>query len=168
MLLIRQATPADARAIAEVHIASWQAAYVGLIPQKHIDALDLEQRTMRHREHLKLGERPTIVACRSDGEVVAFASYGPSRGEGAGAEDGEFYALYAHPKAWGEGAGRLLTEHALAALASAGYRNTTVWVLDENQRARRFYERAGFRLQEEGVLLPSLDVSQARYKLQLP
>jgi len=168
VLTVRQATPADARAIAEVHIASWQAAYVGLIPQRLIDALDLEKRTARHYEHLQSGERPTSVACRDDGEVVAFASYGPSRDESADARTGELYALYAHPKAWGTGAGRLLTEHVFSALIGMGYASVIVFCLDENHRARRFYERAGFLLQEEKVPFPFFETTQARYGRALP
>jgi GNAT superfamily N-acetyltransferase len=44
---VRAATIADAGPIARVHIASWRAAYVGLIPQDFLDAMDVEDRRLR-------------------------------------------------------------------------------------------------------------------------
>ncbi|GGT26686.1 GNAT family N-acetyltransferase [Nonomuraea spiralis] len=41
---IRQATSADAGAIAEVHVRSWQAAYRGLVPQDHLDGMNAAAR----------------------------------------------------------------------------------------------------------------------------
>ena len=35
-------------------------------------------------------------------------------------------------------------DRVLARSSGAGYRSITLWVLRDNQRARRFYERAGF------------------------
>jgi RimJ/RimL family protein N-acetyltransferase len=35
-------------------------------------------------------------------------------------------------------------DRVLARSAAAGYSSITLWVLRDNERARRFYERAGF------------------------
>jgi len=53
-------------------------------------------------------------------------------------------AIYALPGAWGTGAGRRLMAAVLDALPGEGFGQVTLWVLDSNARARRFYERAGF------------------------
>jgi len=42
--MIRPATPEDARAIAEVHVASWRYAYRGLLPDDVLDRLSVEER----------------------------------------------------------------------------------------------------------------------------
>ena len=63
-----------------------------------------------------------------------------------GPGQGEVYAIYVLPEWWGRGAGRLLMAHVVRALAEAGQDDITLWVLEGNQRARRFYEAAGFRL----------------------
>jgi ribosomal protein S18 acetylase RimI-like enzyme len=84
------------------------------------------------------GWTTTVV---EDGEaVVGFASIGPSRDERG---IGELYAIYVDPSHWSTGAGRMLLEEGEAQLRSA-YDEATLWVLEENPRARRFYERAGW------------------------
>ncbi|MBA2255174.1 MAG: GNAT family N-acetyltransferase [Chloroflexi bacterium] len=53
--------------------------------------------------------------------------------------------LYVDPEAWGSGAAGALHDHAVEALRAAGITMARLWVLEHNQRARRFYERRGWR-----------------------
>jgi GNAT superfamily N-acetyltransferase len=62
---------------------------------------------------------------------------------------GEVFAIYADPDAWGTGAGRALMGSAVAELARLGYADASLWVLDANERARRFYALAGWK--EDGA-----------------
>jgi RimJ/RimL family protein N-acetyltransferase len=55
------------------------------------------------------------------------------------------YAIYVDPDRWSTGTGRALMDTAVAHLHDAGFVEIRLWVLDDNPRARRFYERAGFR-----------------------
>jgi ribosomal protein S18 acetylase RimI-like enzyme len=57
---------------------------------------------------------------------------------------GHVYALYTHPRASRRGIGRRLLEHALAELSPGDRRPVSLWVFEENERARRFYAAAGF------------------------
>ncbi len=81
----------------------------------------------------------TFVAER-DGLVVGFTSVGPSRDERG---LGELYAIYVDPDEWSTGAGRALIERAEEQLRG-DYEEVTLWVLEQNPRARRFYEHAGW------------------------
>src|SRR6185369_16123298 len=84
------------------------------------------------------------VWAAADGDrVVAFANTGPSRDADATRDVAELFALYADPVRWGTGAGRALMGHVLADLGDRGLVRVTLWVLDTNARARRFYETAG-------------------------
>jgi GNAT superfamily N-acetyltransferase len=65
---------------------------------------------------------------------------GPSRDRAPG---GELYAIYVDPDSWSTGVGRALIARAEERLAEE-YDEATLWVLDDNPRARRFYERAGW------------------------
>ncbi|MGZ4388822.1 MAG: N-acetyltransferase family protein [Gaiellaceae bacterium] len=67
-----------------------------------------------------------------DEEELGFAAVSP----------GWLNGLYVRPEAWGTGVAALLHDRALAALGSGTAR---LWVLEENHRARRFYERRGWR-----------------------
>ena len=53
-------------------------------------------------------------------------------------------ALYVRPEAWGTGLAARLHDEALAALRRSGETTARLWVLEENPRARRFYERRGW------------------------
>jgi ribosomal protein S18 acetylase RimI-like enzyme len=141
---IRWATAADARGIAEVHVASWRHAYRGLLPDGSLDRLSVEQREASWREAFRDRGAGVFVA-EEDGRVIGFASFGPSRDGDAGPEVGEIPAIYVDPSAVGAGVGRALLDAAIEALREAGYRRATLWVLEANAHARRFYERAGWR-----------------------
>jgi hypothetical protein len=44
VLDIRRASQSDARAIAEVHVASWRETYRGIVPDAFLDALSVAER----------------------------------------------------------------------------------------------------------------------------
>ena len=142
---IRLATARDAKGVAAVQERGWQTAYRHVFPPDVLDRGDFI-RASRWRERLR---RPpagwsTFVAVR-DRAVVGFASVGPSRDlEGVG----ELYAIYVDPPAWSTGAGRALIERAEREL-QARYDEATLWVLENNPRARRFYELAGWETDGE-------------------
>ncbi|HEX5937279.1 MAG TPA: GNAT family N-acetyltransferase [Actinomycetota bacterium] len=144
---IRAATPEDARAIAMVHVASWRAAYRGLLPDAYLDRLSVDEREAQRREHLDdpSSERGTLVA-EEDGRIVGFATFGPSRDEDAPPGTGEVPAIYLDPGVVGTGVGRALFAEAASGLRNAGFTRATLWVLGANERARLFYERAGWTL----------------------
>jgi GNAT superfamily N-acetyltransferase len=141
--VIRQATPDDSDSIALVHVRTWQEAYGHVFPPEQLAGISVEERTRAWRSMLERFSR-TYVA-EVDGEVVGFASAGPSRDED-GEGVGELYAIYVHPDHWGSGAGRELATSADDALRAEGYTMAILWVLDDNPRARRFYEAGGWRL----------------------
>jgi GNAT superfamily N-acetyltransferase len=70
---------------------------------------------------------------------------GPSRDGDAAAGTGEVYAIYVDPSAVGTGIGQALLARAVSGMRERGYTAATLWVLDGNTRARRFYEAAGWR-----------------------
>lgn len=56
------------------------------------------------------------------------------------------YAIYVHPDHWSAGAGYELMKAGVDRLVAHDRNEIRVWVLDDNPRARRFYERFGFKL----------------------
>jgi GNAT superfamily N-acetyltransferase len=146
MLAIRAVTDADIDAIATVHVRTWQAGYAGIVPAEVLDALDPATNAARRRKLPPVAGTHTLVA-EEDGVIVGFTSFGPYRIQGREdeyeREIGELYAIYVSPGRWGTGAGRALMAACRDGLAAAGYAEFRLWVLEENHRARRFYERAG-------------------------
>ncbi len=121
---------------AYVHWKSWHEAYPGIIDPAYLDALTLEkceQIAFRFPDHL-------LIAKEED-QVIGFASYGECRDEDLSAA-GEVYAIYLLKENWGQGVGYQLMKAALEQLKD--HSAIAVWVLKENDRAIRFYERMGF------------------------
>ncbi|HUI03973.1 MAG TPA: GNAT family N-acetyltransferase [Acidimicrobiales bacterium] len=153
---IRRAVVDDAAAIARVHVRAWQHAYPGLVPQDYLDALDAEERAGAWAHVLGTTAWPhtgVFVAIGpdtrggADGEVVGFSAISPSRDEDADPTAvGEIQTVYVDPTAWGTGTGSRLVARTLDELRAAGFRRATLWTLDTNERARRFYERRGWAL----------------------
>jgi len=142
---IRRARPADAPAIAEVHVRSWQGAYPGLIPQDYLDALRPEDRVGWWRDALATTPWPVVLVAEEDGAVIGFASVSPTRdADDDSSTVGELQTIYLHPDAFGRGKGASLLHAALEVLRTAGFTEATLWALETNTRARRFYERHGF------------------------
>ncbi len=82
-----------------------------------------------------------VLVAETEAGIVGLASFGPSQDIPVTAEVGTLYAM---PQVWGTGIGKQLMLAALAALGQADYTQATLWVLEDNARARRFYEAAGW------------------------
>ncbi len=136
---IRPASPKDAVAIETIRVHGWRSAYRHVFPAAELDALPVDAERWRARLHVPPAGWSTLV-CEGEGRVIGFASTGPSRDED---EVGELYAIYVDPDEWSTGAGRALLAAAEQRLA-ADYAAALLWVLEDNPRARGFYERAGW------------------------
>jgi GNAT superfamily N-acetyltransferase len=146
--IIRQATPADAPALAEVHVRSWQWAYRGQLPDEYLDGLSdtLERRVAARRAELaNLPPDHRWWVVEQDGQIVGFAITQPSRDADAPPMVAEVALIYLLPEEAGKGIGRALFAHAVMDLRERGYRQAILWVLEGNTRARRFYEAAGWQ-----------------------
>lgn len=143
VVAIREAAIDDAPAIAEVHVASWRWAYRGQLPDETLAALDVAEREARWREAI-LDRAMIVLVAADDGSIVGFASAGPSEDDDALPGTGDLYAIYLEEHAAGRGMGRALLERATDGMRSAGFSRASLWVLETNERARRFYERAGW------------------------
>ncbi len=139
---IRDARRADAPAIARVVVASWRAAYAGLLPAEYLAGLSVEARTEQW-DGVVADPGDNHVLVLTDPEVVGFAAVGPALDGEAGV--GQLYAIYLAPLRWGRGEGRRLHDAAVARLDAAGFGRSVLWVLRGNDRATRFYRAAGWR-----------------------
>ena len=140
---LRAATAADARAIAEIHVVSWRAAYRGLMPDDFLAALSVDERTTMWANSLSRPSPSQLALAEIDGALAGFCIYGPTRDE-LPAEVAEIYAVNVHPDHWRRGAGRALCEHAYREAEARGHTVMTLWVMTGNMPARRFYEHLGY------------------------
>lgn len=147
-LAIRRASVEDVDSICDLHLRSWQAFYRGLIPDGVLDDFAATQDDRKARWRLQIASAgpgvSTWVAVHGM-TIMGFAWTNRSRDDDASPDTGEVSALYVDPDFVGRSVGRLLLAHAVRDLAEQGYGRATLWVLESNTRARRFYEIAGWR-----------------------
>jgi ribosomal protein S18 acetylase RimI-like enzyme len=145
MVVIRDIGEADIDAVAELHVRTWQRAYAGIMPATVLDSLD-PARFAERRRHTPVPPGARTIVADDGGTIAGFASFGPYRVQGTIGEfdssAGELYAIYVDPGHWSTGVGRELMAAVIAAVTGT-YPELRLWVLEENERARRFYERAG-------------------------
>jgi L-amino acid N-acyltransferase YncA len=148
-MTIRRATLADVPIITQVHIATWQHAYRGIVAQTTLDALDepasVARRTANWASSVQNSAQFFYVAEDTAGAVVGFAVGGKCRNTQPefAAYDGEIYALYILPTQQRGGMGRGLVRAIVQDLQGAGYQRLLIWVLRDNHSGRAFYERLG-------------------------
>ena len=171
---VRPATALDLDALAEVHVRSWQETYYGQVPQDYLDSLSVEQRRRAWTDIYNdagndAGGRAAILVLVDDAVVVGFAHVCPSRDAGAPDGVGEVTSIYLRRSHWGCGGGRELMAGARRALAELGFLEATLWVLESNERARRFYAADGWRFDgtEKHAPIGGAQVKEVRYRRSL-
>jgi GNAT superfamily N-acetyltransferase len=167
--LVRPVAAADVDAVARLHVAVWQAAYRGLLPDVFLDAISVERRAAMWRQLVERQASPALVA-EQDGRIVGFVLGGRSRDDDAQVGvTAEIMAIYVTPERWGAGAGAQLMQAALAVLRNQGFHEVTLWVLRGNTRARRFYELAGFKPDggEKVDVQGDVPFDEVRYRLRI-
>ncbi|MEV8505274.1 GNAT family N-acetyltransferase [Actinoplanes sp. NPDC051475] len=130
----------DLLAVGDLHYRSRVSAYAGIVSPAALKfgspAALGEWWSERWRWERDTHRLTVAVA----GDVLAGFTYlGPSEEDGIA----ELSAIHADPAFVGKGVGRALMLDALPALARIGSR-AVLWVLEDNGRARRFYERGGW------------------------
>lgn len=129
-------------------MSSWQKGYHGLLPQPFLDGLRPSERVPRWKLIIQQTTWPcrgTLVA-EDAGDVVGFADLCPTRDDDHDpVEVGEIASIYVLPAAWRCGVGRQLMAAAMLTLRAANFSSATLWVLEGNVHAIRFYERMGWQ-----------------------
>ena len=129
----------EAEAVGGIYAASWKAAYRGIVPQAYLDELSGDRWAAR------LSDSPyRSYVLLENGRYAGTSSLTPARDEDM-AGWGEIISLYLLPEYFGKGCGKALMEFDIRTLGEAGFDKLYLWALEENGRARAFYERCGFR-----------------------
>lgn len=131
-------TDDDRSALSRIYEESWKSAYRGIIPQSYLDSI---APGLWIPNFDRVGLYSLVLI--ENGSFIGSASYCPSRFDKYKGF-GEIVSIYLLPEYMGRGFGKPLLDAAMAALAGMGFQDLFLWVLEENFRARRFYEKAGF------------------------
>lgn len=151
MIRIRKARPADAAAIAAVHIETWRSTYAGILPDAYLAGLSLPRIAAGYQRGLlerREGSAMFVATAEAEpgggsAQVVGFAS--GARARRTLLAQGEIETLYLLEDWRERGIGRRLMRATAAHLAATGCRSAMLWVLSENP-SRWFYQHLGGRL----------------------
>lgn len=143
---MRRAQGGDARAVAQVHVESWQQAYRGMVSDQLLDGLSVTTRAESYSFDRDGPGDPSTWLAEDEVGVAGFVTIGALRDDETG-NKGEVMALYVAPRRWRTGVGSALLARGEALLAARGFDEGLLWVLRANESARRFYEAAGWSLE---------------------
>ena len=143
MNVIRYATVEDFYILGRIHCDSWKVAYKDIVPKQFLDSITVEKRAAYFEKALR--EKTEIDAIAFDvSEPIGFITFGKCRDKDKTDDFGEIWGLYLDPKRWKKGYGKELMNFAIRVLRTSGFKNISLWVLEENLNAISFYERLGF------------------------
>ena len=161
------ADPAQATALRDVHVATWEVAYRDRASEGWYGER-LAAHAVRDWGELAraLAARGGgVLMARGDGRIVGLCQFGPTEDEDQDpARVGQIQRLYVHPARQRTGVGRSLLTAAVDRLRQGGAHMATLWVLETDQGARAFYERLGWTSDETRKTGPPTDL---RYRLPL-
>lgn len=137
-IIIRKALPEDAYDYAMCGISCWQSAYKGIVPDEYLDNMPtgIEQRIEDFRESFaNPGDIQSYCVMYAD-KMIGFLVIDIA--------NANIWAIYLIEDFWGKGYGKNILDFAVNELKYIGHKKIYLWVLEENNRARRFYEKHGF------------------------
>lgn len=136
---IRYLSPGDdLLEISSIYEKSWRYAYENIVPQSFLDSIPAGKWADRVAENGINSLVVTENAC-----PVGTASFSRSRWEEY-SDYGEIISIYFLPEFIGKGYGKCLLSKCVEELKKLGFDRILLWVLEENYRARAFYEKNGF------------------------
>lgn len=142
---VRKAKVGDEVRMAEIQVAAWRRAYSGIMSPALLDALDINQKTAMWRNALERAGKGSYLVAEVNGRVEGFAVFGPARDKDLdGSESAEIVSINIDPDKWGYGLGCSLLNFMIERLSNDGYRSICLWVVEQNERAIRLYQRNGF------------------------
>jgi len=131
--------------ISNIYENSWKFAYSGIVPQNYLDSIPKGRWANRiNREGMN------NLVLIENGVIIGTASFCKSRWEQYN-DYGEIVSIYFLPDYMGKGYGNYLLKKCVDELKSLGYDKMLLWVLEDNHRARRFYEKNGFICSDEYI-----------------
>ncbi len=164
---VRDANVNDAEGIATVHVKMWQQAYRGQIPDSFLDSMSVEDRTEGWKKELEHPYENTFAYVADIDNVVAgWVTGGVNRDSDLHETSiAELYGIYVLPGYTNLGIGSKLMEKLFQNLKDSGYKQATLWVLDTNEKTRKWYESKGWRIEgkTKSEKRDGFDLNEVRY-----
>ena len=149
----RMETEEEIRGKAYVHWRCWHEAYPGIVSRDYLDRFTPEK-----AERMAFSWTEGLIVAKDGERVVGFVGYGDRGPEDP--DTGEIFALYVLSEYHGTGVGKRLMDAGLKQLEH--YPRKCLWVLKDNARAIRFYEKCGFRPDGQETFNSGIQATEVR------
>ncbi|WP_295162047.1 GNAT family N-acetyltransferase [uncultured Brachyspira sp.] len=159
---IKKAEIKDVFDISKLHAICWKDAYKDIIPHSYLKRIYLDDWCGEFEDGINNKTREAHIAY-IDNNPIGVISHGKSRSNMEGY--GEIISLYIHPIYQGSGIGSLLLEHAVKYIKDLGYSNICLCVFDKNEKAKKFYEKNGFKYsgKKNSLKIGEKDIEESIY-----
>jgi|GEM_PF-337487 GNAT superfamily N-acetyltransferase len=150
-VVIREAQPGDAPAMARINAATWRDSYGKFLPRQLMEEVSCSQKQAEIENFFARWEEDQAVAlvAEKSGEIMAFIMAGKNHSQNSGYM-GEIYNLHVAPAFQTQGIGRYLLYRVSQVFRQRNWNTMMVWALTENP-SRRFYEKLGGRVIAQSV-----------------
>ncbi|WP_104401678.1 GNAT family N-acetyltransferase [Vibrio penaeicida] len=164
-ITIREANLEDVPSIAEIHVTSWQVTYSGLIPEDYILSQTIERRTKLWTNVINESLASLLVA-EENQKVIGFISFEKIQPD-LSSQSIEISSIYLLPNHFNKGIGTKLLSECKSRLTGNKVNQITLWSLDTNISALKFYRKHGFvetgkqnKERLNGVVLNDVELSK--------
>jgi ribosomal protein S18 acetylase RimI-like enzyme len=165
---VRYANINDSMVLGSIHSQSFKQAYKDIIPNAILENFTAEKREKYIQKSIIDGTEEYILILK-DNEPSGFMCIGKCRDEDLDSSFGEVWGIYLLPLFWNQGLGMELVNWGIQELRQRGFEKISLWVLEENINARRFYEKLGF-IHDGAVKEISIgkSLNEYRYIINIP
>jgi GNAT superfamily N-acetyltransferase len=145
-ITFREATVADALAVAKVQVQSWRESFAGIVPQTFLDKMSGENRAKAFETGFAYDSYKMLVAETQENGIVGFADFGKSR-DNQSKYEAELYAIYLSRDVQRKGIGGKLFDLGVKYLVANNMNSLSSTALEVSPY-KRFYEKMGGHLVE--------------------
>lgn len=162
--MIRSAERHEIKTLAELYCASWHLAFSEHFPPDNLARVTVGDFEDRWRGYFADDVVSSFVYEWNSVPLGFVTCKVPKDGPA------EIVSMMVTPTCIRAGIGSKLMDAALTHLLEKGCDAAMLWVVNENSRARNFYERFGFALSEEQRVIQryGIELCQLKYERQLP
>lgn len=159
---IRKVKQGDEAVLAYIQTESWKAAFKTILPEDVLTRCTNYDKAKQMYQRLLEEKKGNGYLLEINGKGHCIAWWDAAREENM-PDYAEIICIHSLQENWRRGFGSRMMDRLLEDIANAGYGNTMLWVFEENERARKFYEAKGFRKSEKSkTSLNTLEVMYVR------
>lgn len=154
----------DADTLASINSKSAQRGYKGIIPDDFLkDKFSYERLKKRIFKELDEGSTISCIIYSNDTPAGMLTIAEDDYKQGDSSEIC-LWRIYLLPEYWGQHIAGEFIAWITEELKRKGYKKLTLWVVEENTRARKFYEKSGFIHEGEiRIINPGRELKEYRY-----